>query len=235
LHLADDAGNPTYRKQALWIGEVEDGPEGKAFAQLALLMNRFGVHLAAIDALPETRMAREFQTRFWGRVFLIHLSGTQKDALKIDWDQQEATAGRTVSMDATVELFRRQMNYLPQDLPDGYVSHLTANIRRVLVKEGTNEQRVVWEPTRPDDYAMAELFDMLANELWWAKTQVEAGSQETLTPLDEMVEFQRSGVTDLTDDEWRPGPGGTGLGGFVEESAQELGLVPPDYGWLDEE
>jgi len=56
---------------ALWIGEVEDGPDGKAFDQIGMLMNRYLVHMAAIDALPETRLARQLQQIFWGRVFIV--------------------------------------------------------------------------------------------------------------------------------------------------------------------
>jgi hypothetical protein len=235
-HLTDASGDFTYRKRALWIGEVEDGPEGKAFEQLALLMNRFNVHLAAIDSRPETRLARSFQQKCAGRVWLIHLTGPKRQALDINWDQQEASVVRTLAIDGMVELVRRQMNYLPQDLPEHYVNHMTANIRRVLVHPDTMESKIEWHPTRADDYAMAEVFDMVACELYWAREKVLAQSGERLTPLDEMVEFRRSSVSDLDDQEWRPGPGeGGGLGGFVDEFAQEMGLAPPDYGWLDEE
>ena len=234
--LQETDGSFIYRKKALWIGEIEDGPEGKAFEQLAVLMNRFNVHVAAIDAHPETRLARDFQQKFWGRVFLIHLTGPKKLVIDINWRQQEASVVRTLGMDTIVELVRGQLNYLPQDLPEGYVSHMTANIRRVLVHEMTLERKIEWHPTRPDDYAMAEVFDHLAVELWWAKEEVISGSQESEVPLDELIRFRRASVANLEDQEWRPGPGEDGgLGGFVQEQAEEMGLAPPDYSWLDEE
>ena len=72
---------------------------------------------------------------------------------------------------------------------------------------------------------MAEVFDHVAIELYFAREAVLAGSQQAETPLDELIPFQRSEVTQLDSDEYRPGPTGEGLGGFVDEFAREMGLV----------
>jgi hypothetical protein len=168
----------------------------------AIFLRQWGV--VAIDSRPETRLARTFQQRLAGRVWLIHLTGPKRQALDINWSQQEASVVRTLAIDGMVELVRRQMNYLPQDLPEHYVNHMTANIRRVLVHPVTMESEVEWHPTRADDYAMAEVFDMVACELYWAREKVLSQSGERLTPLDEMVRFRRSDVTELGgEDEYR--------------------------------
>lgn len=197
----------TDEKISLWIGELEDDDEGLAFDKLSLLMDRYRVNLAAVDALPETRMARQFQGRHPGRVFIVHVSGVQKQALQMTWEMGEATVNRTLGMDAMVEMIRRQRNLLPGVLPEGYVQHLTANIRKTEKDDKTGKKRVWWEPTRPDDWAMAEVFDLVATELWWIRQQVEGATAEVYTPLDDMVELRRAEVSDYGAMEYRAGPG----------------------------
>jgi hypothetical protein len=62
-------------------------------------MQRFCVSRAVIDALPETRLSREFARRHGGKVFCCFYSEHQKGAY--GWNEREftVTANRTESMD----------------------------------------------------------------------------------------------------------------------------------------
>ena len=204
LHLDDE------RKKALWIGEIEDDDvEGLAFNRLAKLMVRYNVSMCGIDALPESRLARQLAARFPGRVYLVRLTGhATKQVITVDDELCETTVKRTEALDATVEMIRAQKNLLPEVLPETYVPHLTANIRKVETNVDTGDVKVLWVPTRPDDYAMAELFDMVATELFNRRMMLGQAVQPVEVLLDEVHPFRRS-TLDRYDDgvEYHVGPG----------------------------
>lgn len=185
-------------KRALWIGEVEDPSE------LVALAHRYRVWSAAIDAAPEGRLSRAFEQALPGRAWIVRLVARQKEPWTVDDEQRYSQVVRTFAMDAVVEQFRRLNNLLPMEIPDGYVSHMTANVRRV--RELPDQRReAMWESTRPDDYAMAELFDLLATELYYRSLLLDDATRSVLTPLDDLMPFERSTVADLEDVEYRPG------------------------------
>ena len=108
----DDDG----QSRVLFVGEVD------SFEELARIMGRFNVHMAAIDHLPEGRLSRAFAERFAGRVYIVSY-GTegQKDVLTVDATQRRASVRRVEAIDAAVERIRSQRERLPMDLPDGFV------------------------------------------------------------------------------------------------------------------
>ncbi len=190
-----------FRKRALWIGEV-DNPD-----ELVNLMNRYRVHMAAIDRLPETRIAKGLAARFPGRVYLVGYGQGMAEPITVDDSTWKCMVERTVAIDAMVEQIRRQHNYLPAVLPAGYVQEMTAPVRRVqIVDEQTGKVRVVWISTRKDDYAHAETYDLVAAELYWRRMGIQEQLREQLQPLDQLLPFRRTTVNDLEDNDWRPGP-----------------------------
>lgn len=191
-----------FRKRPLYLGEVEDPDE------LVNLMNRYRVSMAAIDRAPEARIARGLAARFPGRVYLVGYGTEMKQAITVKDDTWDVTVERTVAIDAMVEMVRRQHNYLPAVLPAGYVAEMTAMVRRVKVlDETTGKVRVIWESTRKDDFAHAEVYDLVAAELYWRRLGIEAQLREQFQPLDQLMPFQRTTVNDLSDRDYRPGPG----------------------------
>jgi len=203
----DEDGQDFLRKRALWIGEVND-PE-----ELRQMMDRYQVTMAAIDAAPETRIAKALANRFPGRVYLVRYfpQGKPEDPFVVDDVLHLATVDRTVTFDAMVERFRRQHNFPYEDVPHNYIAHLGSSVRRVLIlDETTGRTRVVWESNgRPDDYAHAENYDEVAGALLMRRLLIDWESRETLQPLDQLVQFDRTTVDDLTDSEYRLGPGGS--------------------------
>lgn len=213
------------RKLALWIGEVEDSDEGTAFEQLDRLMSRYDVKMAAIDHNPETRLSRAFANRHPGRAYLVRVPDKQKQVLVPYEDQREVSVRRTDAYDATAELIRSQKNLLPIALPDGYVQQVTAPVRRVEVNE-LSQARTWWEATRPDDYAQAEVYDMIATEMWWIRLQVEEAQQLETRQLDDAIAYERSSVDDYGNLDYHPGPEFGGLGPDVDDF--DLPRLPPD-------
>jgi hypothetical protein len=200
-------------KRALWIGETDD-PE-----DLVRLMDRYRVTMCVIDSRPETRIARRLASAFPGRVYLSSYTTDAKQVIVIDDALWVVSVDRTVAIDAMVELMRKQHNLLPAILPDGYVAQMTSNVRRVkLLDEATGKIRVQWESTRADDYAHAEVYDVVAAELYWRRMGLDEARQELLQPIDNLLgdEYRRATVNDLDDTEYRPGPGDFGSDSMYE-------------------
>lgn len=190
-----------YRKRALYLGEVDELDE------LVNLMNRYRVAMCGIDAGPEGRTARGLAARFPGRVYLVRPLDKVNGGISVKDETWDCTVERTVAIDAMVEMMRRQHNYLPSVLPKGYVSEVCAPVRRVIVKDEEVGQVVVrWVSTRKDDYAFAEVYDLIATELYWRRLGIDAQMRETLQPLEQLMPFRRSTVNDLDDIDYRPGP-----------------------------
>jgi len=137
------------------VGEFED---------LARLMDAYSVNLAAIDERPEERKAREFMAARPGRVLLVRWSGDeQREELSIDTDRGLLVARRTAACDRLVQAFEAQRRLLPEHLPDGYLSQLTAPHR--VAEENARGQKVArYVSERANDYFFAEVYDLLARE-----------------------------------------------------------------------
>jgi hypothetical protein len=133
------------RKRALWIGEVD------SFNEIAALIDQHRVHFAAIDHLPEGRLARGLAQLYPGRVYVVHYSASQKEALVVDHEYSTASVRRNDALDATVAVFRMQQNLLPEQLPSGYVEHLLAP-RRVVERDELDRITVSWVARSPEDY-----------------------------------------------------------------------------------
>jgi hypothetical protein len=90
----------------------EDGLDG--------LMHRYGVWRCVIDANPETGLARQFQARHPGRVFLAYYhrqAREQRDAAVPQWDMERGRVylNRTVALDALYDAIRQGRLRLPRE------------------------------------------------------------------------------------------------------------------------
>lgn len=191
-------------KRALFIGEVD------GFEALARLMGRFNVGMAAIDHLPEGRLARAFAEQFPGRVYVVAYNTTARPrsagVLSVEPEERFATVRRLEAIDAMTEMIRAQHNLLPWDLPDAYVDHLQALVRTVT-EDPEGSPRVTYRATGADDYAQAEVYDLLAASLWTHQQMVQQANRETYSTLDDHLDFQRSNLADYDHDAtYSPGP-----------------------------
>jgi hypothetical protein len=195
------------RKRALFIGTA------KNFDVVAELIDAYRVNMTCIDHLPDGRLAREIANRYHGRVFISRfLPPTSHDVLV--WDDEQMTAGikRTEAIDATYSLVRAQRNLLPLDVPEDYVTQLRAAQRFDSIDD-MGRRTVGYKKLGDQDYLMAEVYDLMASELWSAINLTDALKTEEVTTLDEQLEgFQRSTVDDPNTDDFSLGPDESGYG-----------------------
>jgi hypothetical protein len=190
ISLHTDVG----RKGALWIGTVE------SFDDLAVKMDLYGVRMCCIDHLPEYRLARSFAERFAGRVYLVRYAGpTAVKVLDVDEEMGVVTVRRTEALDAALQMLREQRNELPVDRPTEYNAHLRAPVRFVE-RDELDRVTIGYRSTGPDDFAHAEVYDVIATEAWHIRQQVVDAEREEIRPLDSMLEFKRHALGEDTDE-----------------------------------
>lgn len=153
----------TGERKALFIGTVE------SFEEVGRLINRFKPLSCVIDALPETRKARELQGEFKrGQIWLCYYNGMTIGSKKeepANWNYRErqVTVDRTRTLDSTYNLFFDGQNTLPADARDidDYYQQVKAPVRTVeKMKDGNNVVRYI--ESGPDHYAHAENYCNIA-------------------------------------------------------------------------
>lgn len=146
--------------------------EVTTFDELGQLIRRFHPRRVVIDAMPETRMARQIQSDFpKGLVWLAYYSEDSKEERAVRQDEKNGVVlmDRTRSLDATLSGFSEaiQENTLPaaaRDIGRGdYYRQLTGIVRVVDQRAYRTAARYV--STGPDHYAHAENY-------CWAASQV---------------------------------------------------------------
>ena len=181
----------------VWISEQLSDTQGRtlfvglveSFNDLCTLMDRYRVNMACIDHLPEGRLARAFANRFHGRVYIVNYSESQKDVITVDDQQARVSVRRTEAIDSAAERVRSQREYLPMDLPDGFVEQLCTNVRSTE-QDDVGRVRVVYRADGPDDWMQALTYLVVANECWWIREQVSGKDQ--LVALEDELDFERS-------------------------------------------
>jgi hypothetical protein len=87
----------------------------------------------------------------------------------------------------------------------------------VVEQDELGKMTVSYKSTGPDDYALAEGYDVVATELFWLRQQLDS-ARELDTPLENLYEFERSSITDPESTDYS--------GGFDE---------PREWSWGDDE
>jgi hypothetical protein len=103
-------------------------------------------------------------------------------------------------------MIREQRNLLPSQPPPHYSEHLQALIR-VAEKDQSGRKKVRYESTGADDYAHAEVYDLVASELFWMRQSIDELERESLSTLDDHMDFERS-VLHEDGERYIAGPGG---------------------------
>lgn len=189
------------RKRALWIGEADRFFEYEQGVGPSLegLMKRFSVKMCAIDYMPDGRMARLFAERFQGLVYIVSFDTTKDprnpEILKVNDDMLTARVLRTAAIDATFEQIKMQQNLLPADLPEGYVEQMGALVK-VHEEDEFGRKTAVYRRIGDDDFAFSEIYDLVAHELWLYRQAMGELTDESVTTLDEELEFERSHLAD---------------------------------------
>jgi hypothetical protein len=206
-------------KTVLWTGLVRrwyihepgDGPS------LEELMQRYQINCAAFDHEPEYLTVRGFAQAFPGRAVIVNYA-TQKELLTVDTAMQRASVRRTEQIDRSFTRIRRQKVALPGDVPvrgavhqqPGFVEQMRSLVR--VVEENEKGQRVaryVLVGTTAD-YAHAMVYDDVAADYFRIAAEVSELVNDEGTPLDEMLQFERSAVNDPDDTTYHAGPDESG-------------------------
>lgn len=156
------------RRRALWQGIVH------SFDQLADLMVRFNVSMAAGDYNPERRMVRALRSYFPGRVIGVEYSPLpQEKTLNLKLDDAgvplSVTVYRTDAIDAMMDSIR-QLRSIPLKTPPPQWMTQMQVLRRVsgVTPSGKPVRRYDKADSQADDYAHAETYALVATELWRA-------------------------------------------------------------------
>jgi len=149
-------------RRAVYIGVV------KTFGELHSLMLRFHVGLCCIDALPETRKAKEFAKAFEGKVKLVYFSSQEELAKlkKSDDGYAEVHCARTQLLDEVMAEFTEGCNILPRNVEEieDYIKQVTTSVR-IISQDSQGRDKAKWVSSTPDHYLFAEAYDVLATKI----------------------------------------------------------------------
>jgi len=144
--------------QIVYVGAFPD------WSHLDCLMKRFNVCRAVIDALPETRMAREFALRHKGKVYLCYYQEHQKGGY--NWNEKVLTVAvnRTEALDASHSELAQGEVILPRECETMHeFARHCANVARVLQSDPeTGTSRYVYLKTGDDHYRHAQSYECVA-------------------------------------------------------------------------
>lgn len=218
-HLDEDT------KVMLWAGLVDDykAPWGTthltAYEILSELMKRFRVHTAVIDNEPGGRLTNAWAQRHRGRVWRCVYVGERSKLIVADEEAMQVKVRRLEAVDSTLDLIRKQKNLLaidrppaksPDDKKTGWDNNLKALVLNIEEDEETGDLTQEWIKTGPDDYAHAEVYDVIATHM--AYTMIYEGqaraADNTIAPTRDTVEqvgdWQRAGgdYVDDVEEQW---------------------------------
>jgi hypothetical protein len=190
---------PGGRKACLFVGVVSD------FNEVAKLMDRYSVRMCCVDHLPEGRLARALAESFSGRVYLVRYATTaMHKVLAIDEANRTVSVKRTEAIDACFELIRAQRNLLPPELPEDYTRQMQAPVR-VAERDDQGRRKVYYASPEADDYAHAEVYDLVAGMMWGYRQTVDRDSEEYYSKLEDHLDFKRTALHSDDDAVYVPG------------------------------
>lgn len=167
-------------------GDIDlDGKRRLMFAGVATTFKdvyntcmQYDPRLIVIDALPEVRKAREFQSEFkdgicWLAYFVVSKPGT-KNIDPIQWDAKKGVVNldRTRVIDTTFSRFLIAENTVPMSIRSlsNYYTHMT-NLVRVLEDHTHGHKVARYISTGADHYAFSEAYATAASmrNVGWAR------------------------------------------------------------------
>lgn len=207
-----DEPNP---RRALAIGALYDDPEAPTaiWDRAAELMDRYRVDVCVVDAGPERRGAKAFRKRYPGRVVLCEYeyreeakSFVVKDVgekgTRLEGVPLSVRVQRTDAIDAMMDSIRTKINAPMRVVPPGYIAQMMALVRRTVFDSKGRPWRVYEKEGAADDYAHAEVYDLVATELLRMRhgvaMQVERSKPQRMA--DDRVGFKRVRLDAGTDD-----------------------------------
>jgi hypothetical protein len=145
--------------------------EAVMIGKLIEIIERYDVNMVAIDYLPEPRLGETLAARFPGRVFLVSYDTSSNpkpgQLWNVDHENYRVTVHRTSAIDAMLAAFRQQHNLIPdlEELPERYADEL-GSLVRIVERDDKDKLKVYYRSTGPDDAGQAEVYDVVATEVF---------------------------------------------------------------------
>lgn len=167
--------------QAVHIGTVDE------FSDLDALMRSYDVRSAVVDALPETRSARDFCKRWAGRAWMAYYYTGEKPPDVIQWKKApdaetagQVTVARTEMMDRVSKAHQENREGLPANAKTivDFYKHLCAPVRVLTTREkadGTRYKVSVYLESGPDHYFHASVYERTARDKLPVSTATTSG------------------------------------------------------------
>lgn len=162
------------------------------FEDVAKQMDRFRVSLCAIDSQPERRSAKAVAAAFPGRVVLVeYLDDPRSAAWNFKPEEAMVQVNRTEAIDAMMDGVRDGSNVMLKQEAPHYRDQMKA-LKRRIEEDAKGRPRKVYVKTgqHGDDYAHAEVYDLVAKELMiqlQAAAVMEGEEGQPITPMQEAV------------------------------------------------
>jgi hypothetical protein len=169
LHVVIGKRHPQKRGELIFMDVLKgnnnnDKSDESGWKQLDELMNRFKVMRCVVDALPNTKSARNFAERFPGRVFLSYYSEFQKGSYR--WNERDMSvhSNRTESLDASHKEIIEQNIVLPRrsDTVDEFAKQMHNIAKRLETDEETGSQRYIYLRLGADHFRHAYNYECMA-------------------------------------------------------------------------
>lgn len=134
------------------------------FDTLTQVYREWHCSVGVIDAMPETRKAREFRDSLPGQVWLCYYADDPKTELIINESEHTLTVDRTAIIDQRFARFRSVNSsiIIPSDLDDEFKAHHKA-LKRILETKADGKEVYRYVRTSDDHYAHAGVYSELAS------------------------------------------------------------------------
>jgi hypothetical protein len=146
------------KRKAVYIGAVKHKDD------LYAVLKRFNANTIVVDALPETRFAKDLADEFRGKVHIAYYNEQRNLFKEGSVDGYDSVNIDRVQMpDLVLAEYQNRENILPTNIdsiPD-YIKHVLA-MSRVLIKDKNNNDVPYWMSNGADHYFHAEVYDRTA-------------------------------------------------------------------------
>ena len=158
------------------IGFLIEAGKFTDYFQADELIKRFHPRHLTIDQQPDTRAATMLAHRWPGIVSLCHYS-TSVNAKALSYRKEDflVTANRTSWLDQSLGRFRARTIFLPTDIPQEFIEHITHLIRKPE-KNAIGEVVYRYLDTGPDHYAHGLTYAEIALKMAFDLPGLEAQS-----------------------------------------------------------
>jgi len=136
--------------------------EFKDFEQLDKLMLDYKITLGVVDALPETRKAKEFAKRHPFKIFLNFYNSNLKGEIKWHSKEKIVEADRTFSLDVSGEELLNTVFPRYNTKIGTFLNHCKSLLKKLKIDEKTGSKRYTYLNTGADHYRHAFNYFVLA-------------------------------------------------------------------------